>query len=103
MPVLVRAKVWQGHSGWSKTTRLQQRGQPESELSLSRARVWTARLYSTTQGQAWAVGCEQAVISARSSTNLGDHADDEAFLLDVVRLYGIAILEDLAYLGQYAQ
>ena len=38
------------------------------------------------------------VKQTRRELYLGDHADDESLLLDLVRLNGVSILEDFAYL-----
>jgi hypothetical protein len=35
-------------------------------------------------------------VAASGGTSLGDHADDEALLLNAVRLYRVRVLKDLA-------
>tara|TARA_R110002003_G_scaffold214_3_gene16045 strand:+ start:2147 stop:2560 length:414 start_codon:yes stop_codon:yes gene_type:complete len=65
--------------------------------ALPLGQVWRARLYLTRRLRALAV-VAVSEHSGKSERNpdLGDHADDEALLLDAVRLYRIRILENLA-------
>lgn len=93
-----RAREYQGHSEWRRMTArelqvLQAFGRRQ-ELVL-RERLCLMKLLMP-----WAGGTvSETILGGKHHTNLGHHTHDEAFLLDVVRFYRVAILQDLAYIA----
>ena len=84
--------VWRTKPKARRELQVQQESERERQaLQVSRVLCWSRRL-----GLWAAIGVSEGFSAGLSEAHLRNHADDEAFLLNAVRLDSVGILQNLA-------